>query len=151
METTDIVRVLSKDAYTRWLVCDVFDGVHAAYQLHSPLKRPTAMVVNTEPSWKQGRHWVAIYLPNTGSLEYFDSFGEPPKVSFIRRFLKNKPFVYNHKPLQSLTSDVCGHYCIYYLVHRARGMDMDGITARFDKDRERNDEDVFAFVHQHYG
>ena len=79
METSDIVRALSKDAYTRWLVCDVFDGVHAADQLHSPLKHPTSMVVNTDPSWKQGRHWVAIYLPNSGSLEYFDSFGEPQR------------------------------------------------------------------------
>ena len=150
METSDISRVLDSDEYTRWMVCNVYDGVHAADQLHEPSARPTAMVINTDPSWKPGRHWVAIYVPERGPWEYFDSYGEKPKVSFVKHFLKNRATVINPKTLQSPTSDVCGHYCIYYLVHRARGYAMDAIIDRFGKDAERNDEDVYDFVRRHY-
>ena len=56
METSDIVKALESDEHARWLVCDVYDGVHAADQLHEPSTYPTAMVINTDPSWKPGRH-----------------------------------------------------------------------------------------------
>lgn len=150
METKDIVRVLDSDKFTKWMVCDVYDGVHAADQLHVPTSRPAAMVINTDPSWKPGRHWVAVYVPVRGPWEYFDSYGEKPNVSFIRQFLKNRSVVYNSKSLQSPASDVCGHYCIYYLVHRSRGHPMDVIVDRFGKDAERNDEDVYDFVRRHF-
>ena len=145
METSDIVRILKSDSYTRFLVCDVFDGVHAADQLHKIVERPAVMVINTDPSWKPGRHWVAIFVPAIGPWEYFDSYGEEPNVSYVRQFLHNKSVVWNRKSRQSPTSGVCGHYCIYYLVHRARGFKMDDITNRFCKDKDRNDADVFSF------
>lgn len=150
METADIAEVLAKDAYTRWMVCDVFDGVHAADQLHESKHRPTAMVINTDPSWRPGRHWVAIYVPCVGPVEYFDSYGKSPDVPAILRFLRGKPSVYNRRCLQSRTSEVCGQYCIYYLVHRARGRSMEEITGRFGTDKNRNDEDVDDFVHRNF-
>ena len=151
MDTDEIARVLGSDPFTRNIVCKIFDGVHAADQLHNSLDRPMAMVVNTDPSWKPGRHWVAIYAPKRNEpWEYFDSYGEPPNETLIKTFLKKKNYIINKKSLQSPSSSVCGHYCIYYLVHRARGYTMDMITNRFTKDETRNDEDVYAFVQDNF-
>jgi len=34
---------------------------------------------------------------------------------------------YNEKPMQGLTSDTCGDYCLFYLFHRARNIDMNRV------------------------
>ena len=36
-----------------------------------------AYVVNTDPHYKPGQHWVAMYLKG-GQGEYYDSMGLPP-------------------------------------------------------------------------
>lgn len=146
MDTEEVAQLLSMDAYTKDIVCEVFDGVHAADQLHLPKERPLAMVINTDPSWKGGRHWVTIYVPDGGPWEYFDSYGELPNQPFIRQFLEHRQVIHNRKVLQSPSSDVCGHYCIYYLIHRARGYSMDAIVKRFSNDTDRNDKDVKDFI-----
>ena len=40
-----------------------------------------AYVINTDPHYKPGQHWVAMYL-NGGRGEYYDSLGLPPKNSW---------------------------------------------------------------------
>ena len=150
MNTKDIARILSSDPYTKGMVCEVLDGVHASDQLHEPTTRPSTMVVNTDESWKPGRHWVSIFIPLSGQWEYFDSFGKPPDSPFIQTFLQHKKIKFNSKVLQSDKSSVCGHYCIYYLVHRVRGFTMETIVNRFGKDKERNDRDVHDFVVDHF-
>ena len=150
METSDLSYLLASDKFTKWMVCDVYDGVHAADQLHLLTLRPAVIVINTDPSWKPGRHWVAVYVPKHGPWEYFDSYGEPPTSPFIQEWIDQRPYIYNNQPLQSPVSDACGHYCIYYIVHRARGQTMDAILSRFTHDRDRNDNDVRAWVANHF-
>ena len=150
METSDLTHLLTSDAFTRRLTCAVYDGVHAADQLHVPLHRPTALVINTDPSWKPGKHWVAVYIPIRGPWEYFDSYGEPPLSPFIRQWIDPHPYIYNNKLLQSPVSDVCGQYCMYYLMHRARGQTMDAILSRFTNNADCNDADVRAWAVHHF-
>jgi len=45
--------------------------------------RPRLMIVNTDPSYEAGEHWIAIYVDSTGCRgEYFDSFGRRPPAMF---------------------------------------------------------------------
>ena len=55
---------------------------------------------------------------------------------------------YNDKPMQGLTSDVCGDYCLFYLLHRARNVDLNTIQTKFKLyDSQWNDAQVAHFVH----
>ena len=51
----------------RWL------GVFARDELHDlrHMQRPFALVFNTDPHDKPGQHWLAIYGPSVGPLEFF--------------------------------------------------------------------------------
>ena len=58
--------------------------------------------------------------------------------------------LYNDLPLQGLTSDVCGDYCLFYLLQRTRNLDLKAIQAKFKiKDSQWNDTQVAQFVHRY--
>ncbi|KAJ8018894.1 hypothetical protein HOLleu_42857 [Holothuria leucospilota] len=146
MDGEEIANILIRDSFVQ----PTFQGVFSSDHLPQlPVKqRPAAFVVNTDPSRRPGEHWIAIYLPKCGPVEYFDSYGKPPKVASIRTFLARNggTIKMNPKTLQGPSSSVCGHYCIYYLIHRCRGQSMEAITGRFDVDQQRNDRDVYEYT-----
>ena len=75
------------------------------------MQRPFALVFNTDPHDKPGQHWLAIYKPTDGPLEFFDSFGMPP---FYYGF--STSFVYSFISLQSFSTALCGNYTIYLTI-----------------------------------
>lgn len=113
-------RILSVKDRVHWL------GVFARDQLPdlSRQARPFALVFNSDPQDKPGQHWLAIYGPETGPLELFDSFGLSPGVYGLAplHFLSNKI------SFQSSFSVVCGHYCIVFLYYRSLGMSFHDFT-----------------------
>ena len=48
-------------------------------------------IVNSDPSYLPGEHWIAIYFPSQSVPEFFDSLGKTPSyysnsiVSFLKR------------------------------------------------------------------
>ena len=96
----------------RWL------GVFARDELPDlPMeKRPFALVINTDPHDKPGQHWLAIYAPIEGPYELFDSFGLAPSF-YALDFVGPTHSLYS---LQSYSSSLCGHYCIYFIYLRSR-------------------------------
>ena len=88
-----------------------FDGVFSVDTLPD---RPRLLVCNTDPSYRPGRHWVAIRAKD-GRGEYFDSFVRRPGVEFERYMNRHcRYWTFNDKQLQSVVSQFCGHYCICY-------------------------------------
>jgi hypothetical protein len=61
-----------------------------------------------------GTHWTCFLIDKKQAC-YFDAFGcVPPRQ--VQEFLKPyKPFPYNTKEIQNITSEVCGYYCLYFL------------------------------------
>ena len=57
----------------------------------------------------------------------------------------------NPIPLQSPLTSVCGQYCIYYLLHRARCIDLRTLLMDFGPDVDDNDKLVYDFVENRYG
>lgn len=58
---------------------------------------------------------MAIFIKYRGHAFYFDSYGLEPN-EYVKEFLKKfKSVTRNVSPLQSSTTNVCGHYCIYFL------------------------------------
>ena len=74
-------------------------------------------MLNSDPSSSPGTHWLACVKAPGSVLEFFDSYGHPPSFYHFS-FPSNLSILYNHDPLQSVYSSVCGHYCIYFLYFR---------------------------------
>ena len=109
-----------------------------------PSIRDGVYVVNTAPHNHPGLHWIALFVKD-GVIEYFDSYGGDPP-STLRRWGKKKQWMSNPIPLQSPLTSVCGQYCLYYLFHRARGIDMTTLLMDFVADVDDNDKLVYDFV-----
>ena len=103
-------------------------------------------VINTDCSHRPGQHWVAYHVRN-GRVEFFDSYGNSP--SYFR--VLPDADKHNGKRLQGLLSTTCGHYCVYYLLHRCRGYSMEEITGRFGNDLRDNDRAVAAYMKECFG
>jgi len=99
---------------------------------------PYLLVCNTDPSYKPGRPWIAIYIED-GRGEFFDSFGHRPNIDFERYMDRHYvSWTFNDGQLQS--------YCVYVCVRRSRGIDMRKIARSFTNDTGLNDVLVHAYV-----
>ena len=128
--------------------CQFHIGVYASDTIPTKYKRPAAIIANTDEQHKPGTHWICFYIPKSGNIEYFDSYGFPPLVNGYINFLKRQNFKYNKKGLQSLTSNVCGHYCLCFLGSRMNNNSMNDFLKLFSKHSKRNDQLVRAYVNK---
>jgi hypothetical protein len=129
MQTGEIARALLADPFTS----KYFRGVYASDTLPHDLISPSLFVTNVDPHLEAGSHWVCIYVDRFGKADFFDSYGLPPIVKNHYKYLKRycTSWTYNSKRLQSPTSSVCGHYCVLYLMCRARGVSLRGFLKHF--------------------
>ena len=147
MYASQLERLMRADSFGK----RQFRGVFAADRLPKRVSTyPSAYIVNTDPASKPGTHWVAFYFPNKDHGEFFDSYGQTP--GFYHRgfenFLNKNSYrwTYNHTTLQSLNSSVCGQYCLWYLLHRCRGISISRTLYYFRKSKEWNDRMVEHFI-----
>lgn len=111
------------------------------------LKPGQAMIVNTEPHTKPGEHWVAFYMTKSGALEYFDSFGLPPLVPQLRKYINTQAhtrFSHSTIQLQHETSETCGNHCIAFVKHRLLNQPFINLLAHFSSSLEDNDHKVYS-------
>ena len=132
MNGATITTIVSEDIR----LARVFRGVFAANTLPKFLCSSTshAFVVNTDPHYKPGKHWVAIYITPFKKAIYFDSFGLAPWQPEICKFIKENSLtlVYNSTPIQSLISQTCGLFCIYFLQKMSKGISLAEMLAVFN-------------------
>lgn len=126
----------------------IWRGVFSRDDVPRRATYPSAYIFNTHPRLREGEHWVAVYMDRDRKGEYFDSYGFPPYCKEFRAFLErnSRKWRYNSKTVQGLLATSCGHFCVYYLVHRLRGYTMRQILARFGTDTRKNDSLVRRFV-----
>ena len=101
-------------------------------------------VVNTDPSFKPGAHWVALVVSvstkGASKLEYFDATGHAPEpcvwATAMRLFKPTKTEV-NDVVHQRLDGQ-CGTFSLHYLLRRGLGEDgsMRAFNARTHSDLE---------------
>ena len=125
-------------------------GVFAANRIPQHIDQG-AVIVNSDPDGQPGTHWCSMYFIGNGTAEYFDSYGGSPQNSYFKRALKNnsKSFVYNAVKLQNNVSNVCGQFCLYYLMRRLRGDSLKDIVKSLDY-YPNNDHLVYRFVEEHF-
>lgn len=135
----------------KWLMGQdsTFLGVFAADQLPTleSVPRPSGLIVNSDPFSKPGTHWLAMYYGADGQDEFFDSYGKPPTAyhSTWDDHL-NLGYRFNRTSLQSDTTSVCGHYCVYYLKQKRKGVPLETIVKSFSGPKRVNDRRICHWV-----
>lgn len=138
MNGDELKEILARDSYARRTFCGVFPR-DVLTLINVDTSKPSTYIVNTDPSYKQGEHWVVVYFNGLGKGEYFDSFGLPPRHVDIERFLNRHTWSYEHnrRTLQNVLSKTCGLYCLYYVIKRSRGESMKRVVSIFHPQRPR--------------
>ena len=127
-------------------------GVWSIDELYKqPLKRNKYFIVNTDESNKLGSHWVGIYLPSRGPLEFFDALGKPPE--YYHRHLEkwcqsfNSGYLWNNVAYQLSSSTLCGEYCLFYGYYRCREILMQDILKKI---KIGDDSQMYQFYVNHF-
>ena len=132
---------------------NTFLGVCAEDELKSvTLKRPCAIIVNTDPSSEDGTHWTAIYLTQKSTGEFFDSSGEKPDEP-VRIFLDHHAsagWKYSCRRVQGPLSTLCGAYCLQYLEKRSNSRESFSTILLKLFPFKNNDEIVRQRMREHY-
>lgn len=150
MNTHQLMCAIHCDADMKKKVIGVFASDQIPKYYH---RRPFGLIVNSDPHYLGGRHWLAFYVDERGVLEAFDSYGNFPDMyspflkDFMRRFTRKSV---NTKILQSVDTKVCGQYCLFYLMCRCRGYSMTDFTNMFSREYEINDQFVYNFVNTRF-
>ena len=141
----EIDAYVSKDPF----ISRIYGGTLAINELPS-LKQPhpRIFIVNTDPSYKPGTHWLAVYVHERS--EHFDSAGQEPVLprldSFLLKQSPHKGYIYNSNRIQSTTSFTCGLFCLMYAYYRSRGVSYSSFLSMFTySDLEQNETVVKYF------
>ena len=101
------------------------------------------VVFNLDYHYQGGSHWVAFFSDlHLKSVEYFDSYGQPPPV-LIKRFMikvakqlgPGAYLIYNDRRHQYGSSE-CGIYSMVYIASRLAGKSPHDMTSRRIADKE---------------
>ena len=152
MNTLELQHILSRDPITQ----PYMGRVCALDQLPRKIThRPTFYIINSQPSHKPGKHWLVLYFPRIGSVEFFDSLGHGPNYYSWRleRYLKTQGgyCIYNKRRYQQVGTKTCGQFCCYYVHQRCMDRPMRDILKDFDEQRlNYNEEMVTEFMTDQY-
>ena len=144
MNTLQIECLLKKDLKTK----TIFKKVCALDQLEKPTF-PSAYVINSDPSSKPGKHWVAVYFKKHHRGKYFDSYGPPPTLVRLESYMDAyslSEWIYNRKTLKAYFSSFCGHYCVYFILFRCRCIPLHVIVSDFIPNLTENDRSISHFI-----
>ena len=143
MDAHELRAIISRDIRLNRQFLDVFAADELPYQIPVGGLAIVNCCERTEP----GKHWIAICQETSNRLEFFDSYGfEPAMYNLENKLPISNAVVYNSKTLQSIYSDVCGQYCLYYCYFKARGYALSDIVSVFSNDYKSNDYYVRSII-----
>ena len=100
------------------------------FPLNSPpfyLKPNTCFIINTQSANLPGEHWLAVNITYT-NIELFDPFGlyyPSSLVNYLTRSSKHVTF--NRKQYQDFNTNLCGYYCLKWLVDKYKYSEISNI------------------------
>ena len=97
-------------------------------QLIQNKKHIVGMIFNLDPHYKDGSHWVSMYINiNSGEIYYFDSVGDkiPDQINKLKKNIQDQC---NHLKIKmkfdqlypniehQMRNTECGMYCLYFII-----------------------------------
>ena len=119
MNSRQLPWILSGDKFTKLS----FKGVYAIdeMKLIKTISYPSSFVINLDPSYKPGSHWVAMYFDRNGVGEYFDSFAHyPPHKAEHFVYLHAKRWQYIRMQVQEIYTTTCGQFIVFCIYQKSR-------------------------------
>ena len=105
---------------TNQLTSKLFRAVVAADRLPTSVNQRGAYVVNTDPHYLPGQHWVVLHF-TSDHVVYFDPMGTPIAKHVLDQLRSSGTF--SEKTLQHVVTrriqglrHTCGFYCAYYIL-----------------------------------
>lgn len=117
-----VARILKRSSIN-WLGCLARDQLPLTFD---NIRRPFALIFNTHPASQPGEHWLAMYSNKVGQIEFFDSYGLPPSFYSLSDY--NSQYIYSDRSIQSIGTNVCGHYCIIFIYLRSQNRSFEFTT-----------------------
>ncbi len=93
--------------------------------------RPAIYIVNADPNFLGGSHWVAMCLRKQHVPEFFDPLGRSPSsyssslVRFLRSSSSHGRYEFVKRRIQGQDSLMCGAYCLLYAFARGHNFHRD--------------------------
>lgn len=151
MNSSAIEEILQSDPQTS----RIFQGFSTPdVQLPSIKRFPALFILNTDTSDGPGIHWCLAVILKNGVCEFFDPLGKRPDVYNFDRslFQKCSKIKFNVYAVQAQDSVTCGHHCLFFAFHRARGTSPTRIMKKYYRKSTRaNDLMVYSFVKNYFG
>ena len=146
MDTDEIKEFMLKDQEIR----KIFKGVYPIDLIPDYLESPSLIIVNLDSSEKKGSHWVVLHYVTSHIVEHFDSIGRKPDehISNIL-FTEKLTYKYNNKRLQSMYTNTCGLFCLFYSYYSSRNENMVKILDRFGNTFKENEVIVIKFYNDY--
>ena len=147
MNTSQLQCCIECDSLLKQYILGVFAADLIPFEVNH---YPYGFIANTEASSQEGKHWIAFYIPRKGHAEIFDSYGKDPSrynIYYEKWMKKNVlPTLVNKKQIQSNHSNVCGLYCLFFLLQRLRGHSMQEVLRLFNgSDLNANDQFIYNY------
>jgi hypothetical protein len=111
-------------------------------------KKPALFFLNTDFSFNPGEHWCVVYFVDD-VCEFFDPYGLGPEHYNLDTLIDGHCLtrVNNQKRVQGFDEKTCGHHCLFFSLHRCRGISFHEImTKHYSSDVDENDKLVFDFM-----
>ena len=128
------------------------NGVYMKDELKTNLKNGN-YILNLENHNQGGSHWVC-FIKHNKSIYYFDSFGVQMPQNELDIFKQNHDNIfYSNVQIQSITSILCGYFCIAYLycVNKFNG-NIDDKILKFQKlfnwNNQKNNDKVLKLLYK---
>lgn len=145
MQTSDFAPYFNKES----VLAKHFLGVFSFDQIPAKIPKKTFLVLNLDPSYLKGSHWIAVTRLVANEIEIFDSLAKDiTNLLPAFRHLKTLDIVHNTDPVQSPHSKLCGKFVVTFLIERMLNQDFEMkelINTIFSNDLQFNDTIVTEF------
>ena len=84
MFKTQLISVIESDPISKFS----FQGCFASNEIPK-IQKNKFIILNTDPSEKQGEHWTVLFRENEDLYEFFDSLGLSPKLILFKISLQS--------------------------------------------------------------
>ena len=130
MNSRQLRWILSGDKFTKLSFRDVY-AIDEMKSIKS-VSYPFSFVINLDPSYKPGSHWVAVYFDKNGVGEYFDLFARYPPHEVVHFLCSHaKGWQYNCMQVQELSTAMCGQFVVFYIHQKSRGLTLEVILRKY--------------------
>ena len=142
MDSLTLAGLMKSDPY----INERFLGVYASDMIPDSVPEENIIIVNLDPSYKRGSHWIVLHYLQNNKVEHFDSIGKKP-TKYIHNLLISKKltYIYNTKRLQSYDSYTCGLFCLYYSFYSCRFYSFQNIINKFGDNLIENERLAIEF------